>query len=107
MTHIPNNPVSPAGRPTGYCVLVGRLSDLMIWDSLLLTKLPTRTSGAFRFCAFCRKNKEPTSGLEPLTCSLRVRQYALQGFAQPCKSRISKDISLLCNAVCCTVLRSR
>ena len=25
--------------------------------------------------------EEPTSGLEPLTCSLRVRQYALQGLA--------------------------
>jgi hypothetical protein len=29
-------------------------------------------SGAFPFYGFCRKNKEPTSGLEPLTCSLRV-----------------------------------
>jgi hypothetical protein len=28
-------------------------------------------SGAFCFYGFCRKNREPTSGLEPLTCSLR------------------------------------
>src|SRR5215213_3390079 len=39
---------------------------------VLLTKLTTRTSSAFRFYGICRKNKEPTSGLEPLTCSLRV-----------------------------------
>jgi hypothetical protein len=30
---------------------------------------PTRTSGTLRFYGFCRKNREPTSGLEPLTCS--------------------------------------
>ena len=40
---------------------------------VLLTKPPTRASGNFYFCAFCRKKGEPTSGLEPLTCSLRVR----------------------------------
>ncbi len=107
MTPIANKPVFTAGRPTGYCVLVGRPSDLMIWDSLLLTKLPTRTSGAFRFCEFCRKNKEPTSGLEPLSCSLRVITQALQGLARGCKSRISRGLSLLRVAVYCTVLRSR
>jgi hypothetical protein len=32
---------------------------------------------------------------------------ALQGVAQPCKSRISKGFSLLCLAERCTVLRSR
>jgi hypothetical protein len=26
-------------------------------------------SGAFPFYEFCRQNMEPTSGLEPLTCS--------------------------------------
>ena len=35
---------------------------------------------------------EPTSGLEPLTCSLRVITQALQGCAGGCKSRISKVI---------------
>jgi hypothetical protein len=50
---------------------------------------------------------EPTSGLEPLTCSLRVMHHALQGFAQACKFRISKLFSLLRLAVRCTVLRSR
>src|SRR5215211_2305792 len=51
--------------------------------------------------------KEPTSGLEPLTCSLRVISHALQGFAQACKSPIFNGVSLLCLALCCTVLRSR
>jgi hypothetical protein len=40
-------------------------------------------------------------------CSSRVITQALQGFAGNCKSRISKGISLLCLAPCCTVLRSR
>jgi hypothetical protein len=39
--------------------------------------------------------------------SLRVITQALQGFAQACKSRISKRLSLLRVALCCTVLRSR
>src|SRR5215212_7941222 len=51
--------------------------------------------------------REPTSGLEPLTCSLRVIGQALQGFAVACKYPLSKGISLLCLASCCTVLRSR
>jgi hypothetical protein len=33
--------------------------------------------------------------------------HALQGFAEGCKSRISKPISFLLFAACCTVLRSR
>jgi hypothetical protein len=53
------------------------------------------------------QNKEPTSGLEPLTCSLRVISHALQGFAEACKSPISRRFSLLWLAACCTVLRSR
>ena len=48
---------------------------------------------------------EPTSGLEPLTCSLRVIHHALQGCAGDCKCRISKPVSFLCFAECCTVLR--
>jgi hypothetical protein len=39
--------------------------------------------------------------------SLRVIIHALQGFAQPCKSLISKGFSFLRIALCCTVLRSR
>ena len=50
--------------------------------------------------------KESTSGLEPLSCSLRVITQALQGCAGDCKSRISKRLSSLRVAECCTVLRS-
>ncbi len=54
-----------------------------------------------------KKIREPTSGLEPLTCSLRVISQALQGFAHGCKARRDKPVSFLYLAVCCTVLRSR
>src|SRR5829696_2650281 len=40
-------------------------------------------------------------------CSLRVITQALQGCAGACKSRISKGVSFLYLAECCTVLRSR
>ena len=53
------------------------------------------------------ENKEPTSGLEPLTCSLRVSHRVLQGRARACTYRISKPFSLHRFALCCTVLRSR
>jgi hypothetical protein len=36
---------------------------------VLLTKPSIRTSCFSRFYGICRKNREPTSGLEPLTCS--------------------------------------
>jgi hypothetical protein len=39
--------------------------------------------------------------------SLRVINRALQGFAQGCKSRVSKRFSLLWLTLCCTLLRSR
>src|SRR5215211_7716158 len=51
--------------------------------------------------------EEPTSGLEPLTCSLRVIHQALQGFAGDCKCRIFRGVSFPCLASCCSVLRSR
>ena len=41
--------------------------DGVLSYSLLLTKPATRTSGFLVFYGFCRKNTEPTSGLEPLT----------------------------------------
>jgi hypothetical protein len=53
------------------------------------------------------ESREPTSGLEPLTCSLRVIAHALQGVAEGCKYRISKLLSLLQVAGHCTVLRSQ
>src|SRR5215218_3561287 len=39
--------------------------------------------------------------------SLRVITQALEECAGGCKSRISKGVSVLCLAGCCTVLRSR
>jgi hypothetical protein len=74
---------------------------------VLLTKPPTRTSGASYFHEICRENEEPTSGLEPLYCSLRVMPQALQALAQGCKPRISKPIPLPSLARRCTVLHSR
>jgi hypothetical protein len=59
------------------------------------------------FLRLLQAKREPTSGLEPLTCSLRVITQALQGVAQLCKSRIPKPVSFLRFAPCCTVLRSR
>ena len=38
---------------------------------------------------------------------LRVITQALQRFVQGCKYPISKPVSFLCLAPCCTVLRSR
>jgi hypothetical protein len=61
----------------------------------------------YRFTCKSQQNKEPTSGLKPRTCSLRVIFHALQGFAQTCKCRISKGISFLYLAACCNVWRSR
>ena len=49
-------------------------------------------------------SREPASGLEPLSCSLRVIIHALHGFARACKS---KGFPLLRLAMRCTVLRSR
>ena len=48
---------------------------------------------------------EPTSGLEPLTCSLRVCGQWLLGVAGVCKSRIEEGFSVLCIAHYCRVLR--
>jgi hypothetical protein len=47
------------------------------------------------------------SGLEPLTCSLRVIGHVLQGLAQECNSRIFRGVSFLRLAECCTGLRFR
>jgi hypothetical protein len=52
-----------------------------------------------------RKN-EPTSGLEPLTCSLRVCGQWLLSVAGVCKFRISKEFCVLPIARYCTVLRA-
>ncbi len=53
------------------------------------------------------KSREPTRGLEPLACSLRVIIHTLQGFARACKSPISRPVSFPFLAQYCTVLHSR
>src|SRR5215208_3152222 len=62
-------------------------------------------SGAFHFHEICRKIKEPTSGLEPLTPAPATSDHS--GVAGGCKSCIDKPTSFLSFAQCCTVLRSR
>jgi hypothetical protein len=51
--------------------------------------------------------REPTSGLELLTCSLRVRQGMFLLFAEGCKIRIPKLISFPQLAHHCGALRPR
>jgi hypothetical protein len=60
----------------------------------------------FRLSKPNAKSRRADSNRLPLL-QLRVISQVLQGFALPCKSRISKRLSLLRLAGCCTVLRSR
>ena len=53
-----------------------------------------------------RQSRRADSNRLPLL-QLRVITQALQGVAQACHSRISKPLSLLSFARCCTVLRSQ
>jgi hypothetical protein len=73
-------------------------------------KNPLHHRGFYRPPGFSCKSPhdtEPTSGLEPLTCSLRVINRVFHGLAGVCKTRISRRLSLLWLAPCCTALRSR
>jgi hypothetical protein len=53
-----------------------------------------------------RKSRRADSNRLPLL-QLRVITHLLQGFAQGCRYRISKPVTFLCLAQCCTVWRSR
>jgi hypothetical protein len=57
------------------------------------------------FSAYLSAWGEPTSGLEPLTCSLRVCGRAFLGVAGVCNSCIDKGFSVPCIAHYCRVLR--
>jgi hypothetical protein len=57
------------------------------------------------FPANLYKLGEPTSGLEPLTCSLRVCGQWLLNVARVCKSRLDKGFSVPSIAHYCRVLR--
>jgi hypothetical protein len=63
---------------------------------------------ALRFGVFpanLYKIGEPTSGLEPLTCSLRVCGQWLLSVAHACNSRIGKGFPILSIAHYCRALR--
>jgi hypothetical protein len=83
------------------CVLGNSLSGIK-GDSIV-----SGSRGIGRVSGLDKPNREPTSGLEPLTCSLRVIGHVLQGCAGACKCRIFRGVSFLRLAQCCTVLRSR
>jgi hypothetical protein len=69
--------------------------------------LTPRPLWVLEFSLQSAQKREPTSGLEPLACSLRVISHALQRLARVCESRISNRFALLRLARRCTVLRSR
>jgi hypothetical protein len=58
------------------------------------------------FPANLYKMGEPTSGLEPPSCSLRVCGQRLLGVARVCKSCIDNGLSVPCIAHDCRVLRA-
>jgi hypothetical protein len=79
----------------GYCCPTAAKSSIILLGAVIFLLL----------LQVKRRADERTRTAYP--CSLRVMHQALQGFAEACKSRISRAISFLCLAACCTVLRSR
>jgi hypothetical protein len=67
----------------------------------------TPSLSVYAFCSQIDAKREPTRGLESLTCSLRVINRVLQSLAGGCKFRMYKPDSFPRLAPCCTVLRSR
>jgi hypothetical protein len=62
-------------------LIVGSLVTVAIPDGIKKPSQVDRVSVPIRGFGLSMDNKEPTSGLEPLTCSLRVIHQALQGVA--------------------------
>ena len=73
----------------------------------LLLPMPRHPSWRFYFLTHLQVKERADERTRTASCSLRVIHQALQSLAGVCKSRISRPISLLCLAQCCTVLRSR
>src|SRR5215203_3569803 len=71
----------------------------------LFCGLEGQSGYACTYRSIYEENKGPTSGLEPLTCSLRVCGQWLLGVARVCKSRISKRFSVPCVAHYCVRVR--
>ncbi len=68
-------------------------------------KTVTSQSNVLQVLPAIAKNREPTSGLEPLTCSLRVCGQWLLGVAGVCEYRINKRLFFPSFARYCRVLR--
>jgi hypothetical protein len=60
---------------------------------------------ALGFLQDLQAKKVPTSGLEPLYCSLQVINRRLQGFARACESPISKELlqGVSSSLACCVL----
>jgi hypothetical protein len=89
----------PCGRsyPAGCRQIVVNRGNMNLFTLFCLRDLPAKV----------KKKGEPTSGLEPLTCSLRVIIRMFPDVAGGCETRITKPLSLLRVALSCRVLRSR
>src|ERR687889_230475 len=106
-------------RPDEVYVCTGASPQYALWGELMSTRAiilgaagavvdgySRDTRGLLQVRNYVRYLEgEPTSGLEPLTCSLRVCGQWLLGVAQVCKSRISKVFSILSITHYCRVLR--
>jgi hypothetical protein len=68
------------------------------------SQLRPRSSGCGEYLAHLSRKREPTRGLKPLACSLRVITQALQGCAGVCNCRIFRGVSFPCLAACCTII---
>src|SRR5829696_5945754 len=65
----------------------------LVTAALLLPSPWYSRYGFLVFYGICRKNKEPTSGLEPLTCSLRVGHYRVRVVLPPWHKPMDKSVS--------------
>ena len=98
-TILGHSPQCPASRKAAH--VAGRDTDLA-------APKPTRKRcpGGWGFSHLrtsptpCHLIREPTSGLEPLSCSLRAIGHALQGVARGGKCRMLTGVSFLWFAVC-------
>src|SRR5215216_7218848 len=95
---------SPSGRGQTLPLQAQTRASGMIYNCSIRLE---RVLPDLRFPCKSQQNEEPTSGLEPLTCSLRVRRGMLPCLAEACKTRIPKPISFPRLAHHCGALRPR
>ena len=70
-------------------------------------KGPATSFGALLLLLYSQEKRRADEQTRTASCSLRVIHQTLQGLAQHCKTRISNEVSFLCYALGCIVLRSR